>query len=78
MDGVRVCIRWLFCAWVCCEQCLTGWETLCESQQITGYSVNGGYAEYVLADPKYVGILPKNVELAEIAPILFAGVTVYN
>ena len=32
---------------------------LCESQQNTGYSVNGGYAEYVLADPNYVGILPK-------------------
>lgn len=40
--------------------------------------MNGGYAEYVLADPNYVGILPKNVEFAEIAPILCAGVTVYK
>ncbi|MGV8314924.1 zinc-dependent alcohol dehydrogenase, partial [Pseudomonas aeruginosa] len=60
------------------EHCLTGGETLCEGQQNTGYSVNGDYAEYVLADPNYVGILPKNVEFAEIATILCAGVTVYK
>ncbi len=77
-EGDRVGIPWLYTACGCCEHCLTGWETLCESQQNTGYSVNGGYAEYVLADPNYVGILPKNVEFAEIAPILCAGVTVYK
>ncbi|MBQ1558413.1 MAG: zinc-binding dehydrogenase, partial [Pseudomonas sp.] len=44
----------------------------------TGYSINGGYAEYVLADPNYVGILPKSVDFLEIAPILCAGVTVYK
>ena len=58
-EGDRVGIPWLYTACGCCEHCLTGWETLCESQQNTGYSVNGGYAEYVLADPNYVGILPK-------------------
>lgn len=77
-EGDQVGIPWLYTACGCCEHCLTGWETLCESQQNTGYSVNGGYAEYVLADPNYVGILPKNVEFAEIAPILCAGVTVYK
>ena len=45
---------------------------------MTGYTVNGGYAEYVLADPGYVGHLPANVGFAEIAPILCAGVTVYK
>lgn len=40
--------------------------------------MNGGYAEYVLADPNYVGILPKEVAFDEIAPILCAGVTVYK
>ena len=77
-EGDRVGVPWLYTACGCCEHCLTGWETLCESQQNTGYSVNGGYAEYVLADPNYVGILPKNVEFDEIAPILCAGVTVYK
>ena len=77
-EGDRVGVPWLYTACGCCEHCLTGWETLCESQQNTGYSVNGGYAEYVLADPNYVGILPKDVSFLEIAPILCAGVTVYK
>jgi len=77
-EGDRVGVPWLYSACGCCEHCLTGWETLCESQQNTGYSINGGYAEYVLADPNYVGILPPSVGFAEIAPILCAGVTVYK
>ncbi len=77
-EGDRVGVPWLYSACGCCEHCLTGWETLCTAQQNTGYSVNGGYAEYVLADPNYVGILPKAVAFDEIAPILCAGVTVYK
>ncbi|WP_313025620.1 alcohol dehydrogenase AdhP [Pseudomonas lopnurensis] len=77
-EGDRVGVPWLYTACGCCEHCLTGWETLCTAQQNTGYSVNGGYAEYVLADPNYVGILPKAVAFDEIAPILCAGVTVYK
>jgi propanol-preferring alcohol dehydrogenase len=77
-EGDRVGVPWLYSACGCCEHCLTGWETLCAEQQNTGYSVNGGYAEYVLADPNYVGILPKQVAFEEIAPILCAGVTVYK
>ena len=69
---------WLYTACGCCEHCLTGWETLCTAQQNTGYSVNGGYAEFVLADPNYVGHLPKSANFVEIAPILCAGVTVYK
>lgn len=53
-------------------------RTLCESQLNTGYSVNGGFADYVLADPNYVGHLPDNVGFNEIAPVLCAGVTVYK
>lgn len=45
---------------------------------MTGYTINGGYAEYVLADPGYVGHLPANVSFGEIAPVLRAGVTVYK
>jgi len=77
-EGDRVGVPWLYSACGCCEHCLTGWETLCAAQQNTGYSVNGGYAEYVLADPNYVGILPKEDAFDEIAPILCAGVTVYK
>lgn len=77
-EGDRVGVPWLHTACGHCEHCITGWETLCDSQQMTGYSVNGGYAEYVLADPGYVGHLPAGVGFSEIAPVLCAGVTVYK
>lgn len=77
-EGDRVGVPWLHTACGHCEQCITGWETLCDEQQMTGYTVNGGYAEYVLADPGYVGHLPARVGFSEIAPILCAGVTVYK
>ena len=77
-EGDRVGVPWLHTACGRCEHCITGWETLCDEQQMTGYTVNGGYAEYVLADPGYVGRLPANVTFGEIAPVLCAGVTVYK
>jgi len=77
-EGDRVGVPWLHTACGHCEHCITGWETLCDEQQMTGYTVNGGYAEYVLADPGYVGHLPAGVGFSEIAPVLCAGVTVYK
>lgn len=77
-EGDRVGIPWLYSACGHCEHCVGGWETLCESQRNTGYSVNGSFAEYALADAGYVGHLPDGVDFAEIAPVLCAGVTVYK
>lgn len=77
-EGDRVGVPWLHTACGHCEHCITGWETLCDQQQMTGYSVDGGYADYVLADPGYIGILPSNVGFSAIAPVLCAGVTVYK
>lgn len=77
-EGDRVGVPWLHSACGHCEHCLGGWETLCQSQQNTGYSVNGGFAEYALADANFVGHLPDNIEFIEIAPILCAGLTVYK
>ena len=77
-EGDRVGIPWLYSACGYCEHCLGGWETLCEEQKNAGYSVNGGFAEYALADANYVGHLPKNIGFVDIAPILCAGVTVYK
>ncbi|WP_304165434.1 alcohol dehydrogenase AdhP [Lonsdalea britannica] len=77
-EGDRVGVPWLYSACGHCDYCLDGWETLCEKQQNSGYSVNGSFAEYCLADANYVGILPDDVEFNEIAPILCAGVTVYK
>ncbi len=77
-EGDRVGIPWLYSACGHCAHCLGGWETLCESQQNTGYSVNGGFARYTVAEADYVGRLPDTVGFVEIAPVLCAGVTVYK
>lgn len=77
-EGDRVGIPWLHSSCGHCEHCLGGWETLCHTQSNTGYSVNGGFAEYALAEAEYVGHLPDNADFIEIAPILCAGVTVYK
>lgn len=77
-EGDRVGVPWLYTACGHCRHCLGGWETLCMEQQNTGYSVNGSFAEYVVADPNYVGHLPDTVSFVDIAPILCAGVTVYK
>jgi propanol-preferring alcohol dehydrogenase len=77
-EGDRVGIPWLHSACGYCEHCLGGWETLCERQQNTGYSVNGSFAQYALANAGYVGHLPKAIGFVEIAPVLCAGVTVYK
>ena len=73
-EGDRVGIPWLYSACGHCVHCLGGWETLCEQQQNTGYSVNGSFAQYALADAGYVGHLPKEIGFVEIAPVLCAGV----
>jgi len=77
-EGDIVGAPWLFSACGCCEYCITGWETLCESQQNGGYSVDGGYAEYVVADARYVARFPEGINFQEMAPITCAGVTVYK
>jgi propanol-preferring alcohol dehydrogenase len=77
-EGDRVGVPWLHSACGHCRYCVTGWETLCLEQQNTGYSVDGGFAEYVRADPDYVGHLPDGLAFAPAAPLLCAGVTVYK
>lgn len=77
-EGDRVGVPWLFSACGHCRYCMSGWETLCDNQQNAGYSVNGSFAEYVLADPDYVGKIPDGLDSAAVAPILCAGVTVYK
>ena len=77
-EGERVAIPWL--GWACgeCEYCMTGWETLCERQQNSGYAVDGGWAEYALASAAYVGKVPEGIDPFEAAPLTCAGVTTYK
>ena len=77
-EGDPVGIAWLHDACGACEYCITGWETLCESQHDSGYSVNGTFAEYAIGSAAYVARLPERVDFAQMAPILCAGVTTYK
>jgi propanol-preferring alcohol dehydrogenase len=76
--GDRVAIPWL--GWACgsCDYCVSGWETLCLGQHNTGYSVDGGFAEYVKASGRFVVRVPDGVEPEDAAPLTCAGVTTYK
>jgi alcohol dehydrogenase, propanol-preferring len=77
-EGDHVGVPWLHDACGACEYCITGWETLCGQQHNSGYSVNGGFAEYVVGSAPYVARLPAHANSAQMAPILCAGVTTYK
>jgi alcohol dehydrogenase, propanol-preferring len=76
--GQLVGNAWLFSACGECEFCTTGWETLCEKQQNSGYSVDGSFGQYMLVDAAYAALIPDGADPVEVAPILCAGVTVYK
>jgi propanol-preferring alcohol dehydrogenase len=77
-EGDRVGVAWLHSACGHCEFCLSGWETLCKGQQNSGYSVNGSFAQYAVAQADYLGRIPENLSFVDAAPILCAGVTTYK
>jgi propanol-preferring alcohol dehydrogenase len=76
--GERVAVPWLGYACGSCRACLTGWETLCEKQLNTGYSVDGCYAEYFLAEAAFAARVPDGINPFEAAPLTCAGVTTYK
>ena len=76
--GERVGVPWLYSACGHCEHCLAAWETVCAKAEFGGYTKNGGFAEYILADPRYVAHIPAGLEAAAAAPIICAGVTSYT
>ncbi|MFD7577564.1 alcohol dehydrogenase AdhP [Kitasatospora sp. NPDC059817] len=76
--GERVAIPWLADACGRCDQCVSGWETLCLQQHNSGYSVDGAYAEYALAHGDYVVPVPDGLDPLDAAPLSCAGVTTYK
>jgi propanol-preferring alcohol dehydrogenase len=76
--GDRVGVPWIY--WTCgeCEFCRAGRETLCLKQKITGCTVDGGFAEFMIAPATHATRLPKSLTPAEAAPLLCAGLTVYK
>ena len=71
--GERVGVPWL--GWTCgeCRYCRAGRENLCDRARFTGYQVDGGYAEYTVADARFCFPLPPSYADAEAAPLLCAG-----
>ncbi|WP_412031864.1 zinc-dependent alcohol dehydrogenase [Metamycoplasma buccale] len=76
--GDRVCLAWLHDACGHCEFCLRGEETLCPNQNMSGYTVNGTYAEYAIGHEDYVEAIPEGYDIISGAPIVCAGVTTYK
>lgn len=76
--GERVGIPWL--GWTCgeCAYCISGRENLCEEAGFTGYTLDGGYAEYALADERFCFPVPGSLSDAEAAPLLCAGLIGYR
>lgn len=77
-EGDRVGVPWLYSACGHCEYCLSAWETVCAEAEFGGYTRNGGFAEYVVADPNYVAHIPKGLGPKEAAPLICAGITTYK
>jgi propanol-preferring alcohol dehydrogenase len=77
-EGRRVGIPWL--GWTCgtCDPCANGHENLCERAKFTGYTLNGGYAQYAAADRRYCFAMPDGYDPAEAAPLLCAGLIGYR
>lgn len=76
--GQRVGIPWLHRACGVCEACRRGEENLCPQAQFTGFSVDGGFAEYTLADARYALPIPDGVSDDAAAPLLCAGIVGYR
>jgi propanol-preferring alcohol dehydrogenase len=77
-EGDRVGVPWLYSACGHCEYCLSAWETVCPEAEFGGYTKNGGFAEYIIADPNYVAHIPAGLTPTEAAPLICAGITTYK
>lgn len=78
LQGQRVSIAWLGSACGRCDACRAGQETLCLQQQNSGYSIDGGYAQYALTHADYCVPVPDGIDPLEAAPLTCAGVTTYK
>src|ERR1051326_9152069 len=77
-DGRRVGVPWL--GWTCaeCRYCTSGRENLCDRARFTGYDLDGGYAEWVVADERFCFPVPDGFDAVQAAPLLCAGLIGYR
>ncbi|MGN6089551.1 MAG: alcohol dehydrogenase catalytic domain-containing protein [Actinomycetales bacterium] len=78
VPGDRVGVQPLFSTCGHCRYCLSGLDHLCQSKEITGESVNGGYAEFMVSKAAHTYPLPDNLDFAEAAPLFCPGITAYG
>jgi alcohol dehydrogenase, propanol-preferring len=71
--GDRVGIPWLASACLQCDYCKNGKENLCDEAKFTGYTVDGGFTEYTIADSRFCFRIPDNYDSVHAAPLLCAG-----
>lgn len=76
--GQRIGVPWLGYTDGTCRYCLRGQENLCDHPEFTGYTLDGGYAEYAIADQRYCFPLPEDYNDVEAAPLLCAGLIGYR
>jgi propanol-preferring alcohol dehydrogenase len=76
--GTRVGVPWLGHTCNHCRYCLTGRENLCDNAQFTGYQLDGGYAEYTVADERFCFAIPTGYPDLQAAPLLCAGLIGYR
>jgi propanol-preferring alcohol dehydrogenase len=76
--GDRVAMPWLGYACGTCDYCVSGRETLCLSQENTGYSIDGAFGEYATAYARYTVKVPEGIDPLDAAPLACAGVTTYK
>ncbi len=76
--GDRVGVPWFYDACGQCEYCQRGEENLCPNARFTGFHVNGGYAEYMLAEARYALPIPEKMDDLHAAPLLCAGIIGYR
>ena len=76
--GQRAGVPWL--GWTCdaCAYCASGRENLCDAARFTGYTLDGGYAEYTVADARFCLPIPDSYRDTEAAPLLCAGLIGYR
>jgi alcohol dehydrogenase, propanol-preferring len=76
--GDRVGVPWLYSACGHCEFCLAAQEPVCAGAAFGGYTRNGGFADYIIADPNYVAHIPAGLSAVAAAPLICAGITSYK
>jgi D-arabinose 1-dehydrogenase-like Zn-dependent alcohol dehydrogenase len=76
--GQRVGVGWHGGHCFTCDPCRRGNFVLCQNEKITGISHDGGYAEYMVAPAEAIAAIPEDLSAAEAAPLLCAGITVFN